>query len=135
MCGSKLPWTMMADGGCDSSTCERSEADESVRDGIECEASASSVMRNSGDQPGDGKNGNRWTAAPLTKAIVQEQQYVGLACQTREAQACAKGLYTLRELRVGYLGQMVPEFGSNGTREERALPWRTTMNEAHRTRA
>lgn len=37
----------MADGGCDSSTGERSEADERVSDGIECEANASSVMRNS----------------------------------------------------------------------------------------
>ena len=38
----------MADGGCDSSTGERSEEDERVKDGMECEASASSVMRNSG---------------------------------------------------------------------------------------
>jgi hypothetical protein len=38
----------MADGGCDSSTGESKEAEETVKDGIECEASASSVIRNSG---------------------------------------------------------------------------------------
>ena len=50
----------MADGGWDSSTGERSEGDERVKDGIECEASASSVMRNSGISPrGTVSAGNR----------------------------------------------------------------------------
>ena len=41
----------MADGECDSSTGERSERDERVKDGMECEARASSVMRNSRISP------------------------------------------------------------------------------------
>ena len=41
----------MADGECDSSTGERSERDERVKDGMECEARASSVMRNSRIRP------------------------------------------------------------------------------------
>ena len=47
----------MADGGCDSTTGEISEEDESVKDGMECEARASSVMRNSGVGPN--KRGER----------------------------------------------------------------------------
>jgi hypothetical protein len=50
----------MADGECDSSTGERSERDERVKDGMECEARASSVMRNSGISPqADRKRGER----------------------------------------------------------------------------
>jgi hypothetical protein len=55
----------MADGGCDSSTGERSEADERVRDGIECEASASSVMRNSGIGPRGTVSAGNGTAAEI----------------------------------------------------------------------
>lgn len=137
MCGSKLPWTIIADGKCDSSTGERSEGDERVKDGIECEASASSVMRNSAIGPRgtvSAGNGNGETAALLTKAIIQQQEHVGLACQTSEAQARAKSLYTLSEVRIRYLGQEVPEIGSNRPIEERALPWQTTMNGVHPTR-
>ena len=47
----------MADGECDSSTGERSEEDESVKDRMECEARASSVMTNS--RVGPDKYGER----------------------------------------------------------------------------
>lgn len=40
----------------------------------------------------------------LTKAVIQKQEHIGLACQTSEAQGRAKSIYTLREVRVGYLG-------------------------------
>jgi hypothetical protein len=39
---------MIAEGGCDSKTGERSEGDEMVKDGMEWEASAKSLIRNSG---------------------------------------------------------------------------------------
>ena len=66
----------MADGGCDSSTGERSEADDRVKDGIECEASASSVIRNSrcGHRRtvSAAKKGNYSTAGMLTKTIIEK---------------------------------------------------------------
>jgi hypothetical protein len=72
----------------------------------------------------------------LTKAIIQEQYHVGLACQTSEAQARAEGLYTLRELRVRYLEERVPELvTTDSNRIIKSVPWRTTMNEAHPIRA
>jgi hypothetical protein len=61
----------MADGGCNSSTCERSEGDERVEDGIECEASASSVMRNSGSGP------RRIVSAKNEKQIDGDDAYQG----------------------------------------------------------
>jgi hypothetical protein len=75
MCRSKLAWTMMADGGCDSSTGERREGDERVKDVMECEASASSVMRNSGIDRRRTVSAakRRQTTRILTKAIIQEQ--------------------------------------------------------------
>ena len=74
-CGSKLPSTIMADGGWDSSTGERSEADERVKDGIECEASASSVIRNSicgHRRTVSAKKGNYSTPGMLTKTIIEK---------------------------------------------------------------
>jgi len=106
MCGSMLPSTMMADGGCDSSTGERSEGEERVKDGMECDASASSVTRNSGNGPGrtvSTENGNESTPGMLTKAIIEEQKYIGLACQAGHAQTCAKSCYALGEVGIGNL--------------------------------
>lgn len=102
MCGSILPSTMMADGGCDSSTGERSEGEERVKDGIECEASASSVMRNSGNRPGRTVSAERklWTPGIHTKAIIEKQEHIGLACQTRHAQTCAESRYALGEVSI-----------------------------------
>jgi len=48
MCGRKRACVIIAEGGCDSKTGERSDGEEIVKDGIECEASAKSLMRNSG---------------------------------------------------------------------------------------
>lgn len=70
-----LPSTIMADGGCDSSTGERSEGEERVKDGIECDARASSVMRNSGNGPErlvSTENRNGSTPGMLTKAIIEK---------------------------------------------------------------
>jgi hypothetical protein len=98
-----LPSTMMADGGCDSSTGERSEGEERVKDGIECDASASSVMRNSGNGHGrmvSTENQNGSTPGMLTKAIIEKQEHIGLARQTGHAQTCAEGRYALGEMGI-----------------------------------
>jgi hypothetical protein len=39
----------------------------------------------------------------LTEAIVEKQEHIGLACQTSQAQARAKGRYALDEVSVGSL--------------------------------
>ena len=96
---------MMADGGCDSSTGERSEGEERVKDGIECDARASSVMRNSGNGHGrtvstGTENQNESTPGMLTKAIIEKQEHIGLACQTGHAQTCAEGRYALGEMGI-----------------------------------
>jgi hypothetical protein len=62
---------IMADGGCNSRTCERSEGDERVMDGIECEASASSVTRNSVSGP------RRTVSAKNDKLIDGDDAYRG----------------------------------------------------------
>jgi hypothetical protein len=39
----------------------------------------------------------------LTKAIIEKQEHIGLACQTSHAQARAKSRYALDEVSVGNL--------------------------------
>jgi hypothetical protein len=39
----------------------------------------------------------------LTKAIIEKQEHIGLACQTGHAQTCAESRYALGELSIGNL--------------------------------
>lgn len=48
MCDRDVAWVIMAEGGCDSRTGESNDWEERVKEGMEWEARAKSLIRNSG---------------------------------------------------------------------------------------
>ncbi len=60
---------MMAVGWCDSSTGERSDSEVRVKDGMECEARASSVIRNSSNGQRQDSGGQNAHYSPIPSFI------------------------------------------------------------------
>jgi hypothetical protein len=70
----------------------------------------------------------------LTKAIIEKQEYIGLACQTGQAQARAKSRYALDEVSVGNLRAEGYGVWRQHSQGKKALPWWTKVNEVRQTR-
>jgi hypothetical protein len=73
----------------------------------------------------------------LTKAIVEEQEHIGFACQTSRAQTRTESPYAFGELGVGnlWVGRLQSLASTNESRDRKRLPWWTKVNGVHLTQA